>query len=63
MVGGAFADLDQLQRFLESDYHGAGDELTDKTQLGGAAQDADLHIELGKYFANTRKYRRDRPSS
>lgn len=57
MVGGSFADLDVMQKFLGSDYHGPNDELTDKTELGGAAEDADLHIALGQYFANTKKYK------
>lgn len=57
MVGGSFADLDLLQKFLGSDYHGPNDELTDKTELGGAAEDADLHIALGTYFADSRKYK------
>lgn len=57
MVGGSFADLKKLQEFLSGDYHGPGDELTEKTELGGAAEDADLHIALGQYFANARKYR------
>ena len=57
MVGGSFADLDLMQKFLGSDYHGPNDELTDSTELGGAAEDADLHIALGRYFADTRKYK------
>jgi hypothetical protein len=57
MVGGSFADLDRMQKFLGSDYHGPNDELTEKTELGGAAEDADLHIALGQYFADTRKYK------
>lgn len=57
MVGGSFADLDLMQKFLGSDYHGPNDELTDKTELGGAAEDADLHIALGTYFADSRKYK------
>ncbi len=57
MVGGSFADLDLMQKFLGSDYHGPNDELTDKTELGGAAEDADLHIALGKYFASSKKYK------
>jgi hypothetical protein len=56
MVGGAFADLTRLEAFLADDYHGPDDELTDKTELGGAAEDASLHIDLGRYFASTRKY-------
>lgn len=57
MVGGSFADLNLMQKFLGSDYHGPNDELTDKTELGGAAEDADLHIALGQHFANTRKFK------
>lgn len=57
MVGGSFADLDLTQKFLGSDYHGPNDELTATTELGGAAEDADLHIALGQYFADTRKYK------
>lgn len=57
MVGGSFADLDLMQKFLGSDYHGPNDELTDKTELGGATEDAELHIALGRHFANARKYK------
>ncbi len=57
MVGGSFADLDLMQKFLGSEYHGPNDELTEKTELGGAAEDADLHVALGQHFANTRKYK------
>jgi hypothetical protein len=57
MVGGSFADLNLMQTFLGSDYHGPNDELTDSTELGGAAEDADLHIALGRHFADTRKYK------
>ena len=32
-------------------------ELTDATELGGAAEDANLHIALGQHFANARKYK------
>ncbi|WP_295495875.1 M28 family peptidase [Sphingorhabdus sp. EL138] len=57
MVGGSFADLNLLQKFLGSDYHGPNDELADRTELGGAAEDTDLHIALGRHFADTRKYK------
>jgi hypothetical protein len=66
MVGGAFADPTLLQSFLAGDYHAPDDELTDKTELGGAAEDADLHIALGKFFASRRKFpaqRTDRQES
>ena len=57
MVGGAFADSGRLQAFLASNYHKPGDELTDATELGGAAEDVKLHIELGRTFADVRKYK------
>lgn len=57
MVGGSFADLGLMQKFLAGDYHGPDDELTDTTQLGGAAEDAVLHVALGQYFADARKYK------
>jgi len=61
MVGGAFADLAKLDAFLRGHYHGPEDEVVDTLQLGGAAEDADLHIALARYFADTRKYKPKKP--
>ena len=61
MVGGSFADEVLLEAFLSADYHGPDDELTDATELGGAAEDATLHVELGKHFASTRKQPAGKP--
>lgn len=55
MVGGSFADLALMERFLQGSYHGPDDELTKEMQLGGAAEDAMLHFALGKHFANAKK--------
>ncbi len=55
MVNGAFSDLGRLQIFLDGDYHGPGDELTDATILSGAVEDTALHVELGRYFGNAKK--------
>ncbi len=57
MIGSAFADLKSLNAFLQGNYHGPDDEPGADIQLGGAAEDADLHVALGEYFASTRKYR------
>ena len=57
MVGGSFADMTLLQKFLSSDYHSVDDELTDMTDLSGAADDVILHVELGRHFASARKYK------
>lgn len=54
MVGGSFSDMPLLEKFLESDYHGTSDEFSDKVPLGGAAEDADLHVALGRVFADTK---------
>lgn len=56
MVTASFADLALTQEFISSHYHGPDDELTDATELGGAAQDTALHIALGKFFASVKKY-------
>lgn len=56
MVGGSFSDMPLLEKFLESDYHGPADEFSDKIPLGGAAEDADLHVALGRAFADTKRW-------
>ncbi len=56
MVNSSFSDLPFLEKYLGSDYHGPDDELNDATDLSGTAQDTELHIELGKYFANVRTF-------
>ena len=57
MVGGSFADLALIQKFLGTDYHSPEDELNDLTELGGAAEDANLHVALGQHFASARKFK------
>lgn len=57
MAGGSFSDMALLQAFLTTVYHQPDDELTDATPLGGAADDANLHVELARYFADTAKYK------
>lgn len=52
MVGGSFADMRKLEAYLGGDYHGPKDELNDTVILSGAAEDADLHVALGRYFGN-----------
>lgn len=56
MANGGFSDSERLQRFLGSDYHGPGDELTADMDLTGAAEDADLHVALGRYFGDATRY-------
>lgn len=56
MAGGSFADMPKLQAFLRSTYHGPDDELTDALPLGGAAEDADLHVILARILADPTRY-------
>ncbi|MDZ3830256.1 MAG: M28 family peptidase [Sphingopyxis sp.] len=56
MVGGSFSDMGLLMKFLESDYHGPADQFSDRIPLGGAAEDADLHVALGRAFADSKRW-------
>lgn len=56
MAGGSFADMAPLQAFLGGDYHGPNDELRDDVPLGGAADDADLHVALVRHFASIARW-------
>ncbi len=56
MVGGSFSDMALLETFLGSDYHEPADEFSDKVPLGGAAEDADLHVALGRAFADPKRW-------
>ncbi|MEO7815372.1 MAG: M28 family peptidase [Sphingomicrobium sp.] len=54
MAGGGFSDLGRLNAFLTSAYHQPGDELRPSTDLGGATDDANLHVELVRRAASRR---------
>jgi hypothetical protein len=45
-AGSSFTDPARLAAYLRSPYHGPDDELTEGTDLSGAAADAELHLEL-----------------
>jgi hypothetical protein len=51
MAGGSFADPELLQAFLGGAYHKPDDELSENLPLGGAAEDADLHVNLTRRLA------------
>ena len=59
MVGGSFSNMALLQTFLRSVYHGPGDQPSAPIELGGAAEDADLHIALGRAFASREQWPAD----
>ena len=52
MAGGSFSDMKLLKAFLADTYHGPSDELRPDTQLGGAVEDANLHVELVRRAAS-----------
>lgn len=63
MAGGSFSDMAVLQRFIAAGYHAPGDELRSDTDLGGAVDDANLHVEMirraasRKFVAPSRRVR------
>lgn len=61
MAGGSFADMAKLQAFLGSVYHGPDDEFSAALPLGGAAEDAELHILLTRALADPKRYQRAEP--
>ena len=52
MAGGSFSDMKRLRAFLAGTYHGPDDELGPATDLGGAVEDANLHVELVRRAAS-----------
>jgi acetylornithine deacetylase/succinyl-diaminopimelate desuccinylase-like protein len=52
MAGGSFSDMALLHAFLDTDYHSPKDELRPDTELGGAVDDANLHVELVRRAAS-----------
>jgi Peptidase family M28 len=63
MVNGSFSDFSALEQYLASRYHTPDDEYSDDIDLSGAAEDADLHIAIGKYFASKTRYPRNNTGS
>ncbi len=55
-VTSTLADDDAFRAFLEGPYHGAGDEVGEGLELGGAAEDTLLHAALLRYFGSLEKY-------
>ena len=56
MASGSFSDMDVLMAYLQSSYHKPNDDLSQKLELGGAAEDADLHIALLRALADPETY-------
>jgi Zn-dependent M28 family amino/carboxypeptidase len=56
MVGGSFSDMKQLGAFLSGPYHQPEDNPGPGLVLGGAAEDADLLIALGRKLADSARF-------
>lgn len=56
MITSSFADDRWLGPYIEQHYHQPSDDPADVVELGGAAQDADFHVALARFFADPAKY-------
>ena len=56
LISSAFADQDRLNAFIDGRYHDVHDELDEGLLLGGATDDANFHVALGRYFGSTVTY-------
>jgi hypothetical protein len=56
MVTGSVSDMKRLRDYLGGVYHGPQDDLGNMKELGGAAEDATLHIALARALADSRRY-------
>jgi len=57
MVGGSFANMAQLAKFISGPYHKADDDLKRPLILDGAAEDTSLLIALGRRLGDPARYR------
>ncbi|NMW31590.1 M28 family peptidase [Altererythrobacter sp. RZ02] len=60
MVSSAFASPDPLRDYTKDRYHKPSDEM-DEIELGGAAEDMLLHLELVRHFGSTASHPPVRP--
>lgn len=56
MVGGAWSDMDMLNRFIDSRYHSPDDEAGPDLELGGAAEDTNLVVTVARRLADPATY-------
>jgi hypothetical protein len=63
MINSSFSDLPFLEKYLGSLYHGPDDEVAGGIDLSGTAEDTELHIALGKFFATQRLFPGNRTGS
>lgn len=55
LVSSAYGNMALMEHFFETDYHRPSDEARPGMELGGAAEDVEFHVALGRWFADPRK--------
>lgn len=55
LVSTAYGDIARVERFFEGDYHRPSDGSGKNIELGGAADDVNFHVALGRWFADIRR--------
>lgn len=55
MLSSSWSDIALVEKFMESDYHRPGDQISRGLELGGAADDVEFLTALGRWFADPRK--------
>jgi hypothetical protein len=58
MVTTAYGDRTRLEAFFDSDYHRPSDVVKPTIQLGGAADDVNFLVQLGRWFADVKRVAR-----
>ena len=58
MVGGSFASMARLNAFLRGRYHQPSDQADGQIEMGGATEDANLLVALGRRLADPAAYTR-----
>lgn len=56
LVSTAYGDIALLEKFFDSDYHRPSDVVRPGLVLGGAADDVNFLVALGRWFADSRRY-------
>lgn len=55
MISSSWSDIDAVERFMETDYHRPGDQLSRGIELGGAADDVDFLVFLTRWFGDPKR--------
>jgi Predicted aminopeptidases len=55
MVTSAYGDIKRLEAFFDGDYHRPTDVVKPTIELGGAAEDVQFLVTLGRWFGDSRR--------